>query len=64
VAIAGRKRSEAVDGPRNAQRPDPVRTSNVPWRLEAYGPNTPPYARGTRWVEYGPNALFGIKGTF
>jgi TonB-dependent receptor len=38
--------------------------TNVPWRQEAYGPNTPPYARGTRWVEYGPNALFGIKGTF
>ncbi len=38
--------------------------SNVPWRLEAYGPNTPAYARGTRWIEYGPNVLFGVKGSF
>lgn len=38
--------------------------NNVPWRQEAYGPNTPAYARGTRWIEYGPNALFGVKGSF
>ena len=38
--------------------------TNVPWRLEAYGPATPAYARGTRWIEYGPNALLGVKGSF
>lgn len=38
--------------------------SNVPWRQEAYGPASPAYARGTRWIEYGPNALFGVKGSF
>ena len=38
--------------------------TNVPWRLEAYGPATPAYARGTSWIEYGPNALFGVKGSF
>jgi TonB-dependent receptor len=38
--------------------------TNVPWRLESYGPTTPAYARGTSWIEYGPNALFGVKGSF
>jgi len=38
--------------------------TNVPWRNEAYGPATPAYARGTSWIEYGPNALFGVKGSF
>jgi iron complex outermembrane receptor protein len=38
--------------------------SSIAWRNEAYGPATPAYARGTRWVEYGPSALLGVKGSF
>ena len=38
--------------------------TSIPWRNEAYGPATPAYARGIRWVEYGPSALFGMKGSF
>lgn len=38
--------------------------TNVPWRQDAYGASTPNYARGTRWVQYGANALAGIKGSF
>ncbi len=38
--------------------------TNVAWRQDAYGPNTPSYARGTRWVQYGANAVAGFKGTF
>ena len=36
----------------------------IAWRSETYAPTTPAYARNTRWVEYGPNALFGVKGSF
>lgn len=38
--------------------------TNVPWRQDAYGAVTPDYARGTRWVQYGANAVAGIKGSF
>ncbi|WP_414664465.1 TonB-dependent receptor domain-containing protein [Horticoccus sp. 23ND18S-11] len=38
--------------------------TSIAWRNEAYGPATPAYARGTRWVEYGPSALLGVKGSF
>jgi TonB-dependent receptor len=38
--------------------------TGIAWRNEAYGPATPAYARGTRRVEYGPNALLGVKGSF
>jgi outer membrane receptor protein involved in Fe transport len=38
--------------------------TGIPWYNEAYGPATPAYARRTRWVEYGSNALLGIKGSF
>jgi len=38
--------------------------TSIAWRNEAYGPATPAYARGTRYVEYGANALFGVKGSF
>lgn len=38
--------------------------TGIAWYNEAYGPATPAYARRTRWVEYGTNALCGIKGAF
>jgi TonB-dependent receptor len=38
--------------------------TDVPWRYDAYGPNTPDYARGTRWAQYGANILVGVKGSF
>lgn len=38
--------------------------TGIAWRNEAYGPATPAYARGTSWTEYGPNVLFGVKGSF
>ncbi len=38
--------------------------TSIAWRNEAYGPATPAYARGRQWVEYGTNALLGVKGSF
>ncbi len=38
--------------------------TDVPWRYDAYGPNTPDYARSTRWAQYGANILVGVKGSF
>ncbi len=38
--------------------------TDVPWRFDAYGASTPAYARGTRWVQYGTNAMAGVKGSF
>ena len=38
--------------------------TDVAWRDETYGPTTPAYARGTNWIQYGAQGIFGIKGTF
>jgi iron complex outermembrane receptor protein len=37
---------------------------DIAWRNEIYGPATPTYARISNWVEYGPQVLMGIKGSF
>lgn len=37
---------------------------DIPWRNEIYAPTTPTYARISNTVNYGPQALFGIKGSF
>lgn len=38
--------------------------TDIPWLSTTYSPVTPAYARTTNWVEYGPQAIFGIKGSF
>jgi len=38
--------------------------TNVTWRTESYGPDTPAYARETISVQYGAQGIFGIKGSF
>ena len=37
---------------------------DIAWRNEIYGPTTPTYARISNWVEYGPQVLMGVKGSF
>ena len=38
--------------------------TDVAWREEITGPTTPAYARGTNWIQYGAQGVFGIKGAF
>ena len=38
--------------------------TNVRWREETYGPDTPAYARYTNLFEYGTQGIFGVKGSF
>jgi iron complex outermembrane recepter protein len=38
--------------------------TNVRWREETYGPDTPAYARYTNVFEYGAQGIFGVKGSF
>ncbi|MBI4625935.1 MAG: TonB-dependent receptor [Verrucomicrobia bacterium] len=38
--------------------------TDSPFEVEIYGPATPNYARKTGYNQYGPQGIFGIKGTF
>jgi TonB-dependent receptor len=38
--------------------------TDAPWVTEVYGPTTPAYARGTGWDLFGPQGIFGVKGSF
>lgn len=38
--------------------------TDAPWVTEVYGPATPAYARGTGWDLFGPQGIFGVKGSF
>jgi iron complex outermembrane receptor protein len=37
---------------------------DLAWRSGIYSPETPEYARLSNWVEYGPQVLVGVKGSF
>ena len=38
--------------------------TDIAWRSEVHSPATPCYARITNAVEFGPQAILGVKGTF